>query len=160
MCQCELSHNCKLAVTINVFFITPIVANKLQWKSTKFFIDGWMKNKCQHDITVIVANSNEKKSRHLEFMLQPIHWLHVFLVTVGHHFWPRLMAGAEIEQVIKKKKNAPPAHPHRPPPREKKPGPAMSACWAVPLAAWNFYFQNWASPFLGWANGRVSDLGT
>jgi hypothetical protein len=36
----------------------------------------------------------------------------------------------------------------------------MSACWAVPLAAWNFYFQNWASPFLGWANGRVSDLGT
>jgi hypothetical protein len=28
------------------------------------------------------------------------HWLHVFLVsnTIGHHFWPRLMAGAKIEK--------------------------------------------------------------
>jgi hypothetical protein len=43
-------------------------------------------------------NLKEKKSRHLEFMQQPTHWLHVFLVfkTVGHHFWPRLTAGAEI----------------------------------------------------------------
>jgi hypothetical protein len=43
-------------------------------------------------------NLKEKKSRHLECMLQPTHWLHVFLVAVGHHFWIRLMAGAEIEQ--------------------------------------------------------------
>jgi len=41
-----------------------------------------------------------KKSRHLECMFQPTHWLHIFLVskTVGHHFWPRLMAGLEIQQ--------------------------------------------------------------
>jgi hypothetical protein len=38
-------------------------------------------------------NLNEKKSRHLECMLQPTDCLHVFLVAVGHHFWPRLMAG-------------------------------------------------------------------
>jgi hypothetical protein len=31
-------------------------------------------------------------------MLQPTHWLSVFLVskTVGHHFWPGLMAGSVI----------------------------------------------------------------
>jgi hypothetical protein len=52
-------------------------------------------------------NLNEKKSRHLECMVQPTHWLHVFLVAVGHHFWPRLMAGAEIEQGRKTKNNAP-----------------------------------------------------
>jgi hypothetical protein len=36
-----------------------------------------------------------KKSRHLECMLQPTNWLHVFFISkaVGHHFWPRLMAG-------------------------------------------------------------------
>jgi hypothetical protein len=50
-----------------------------------------------------------KKSRHLECMIQPTHWLHVFLVskTVGHHFWPRLMAWAEIEQGRKTKKQLP-----------------------------------------------------
>ncbi len=36
----------------------------------------------------------------------------------------------------------------------------MSACWAFPLAAWNFYFQNCLSPFLAWANGRGRNLGT
>jgi hypothetical protein len=68
---------------------------------------------------------NEKKSRHLECMLQPTHWLHVFLdsKTVGHHFWPRLMAEAEIEQGRKTKKQILPSHP-----RKKKPGPIMSAC--------------------------------
>jgi hypothetical protein len=36
-------------------------------------------------------NLKGKKSRHLEGMLQPTHWLHVFLVskTVDHHFWLR-----------------------------------------------------------------------
>jgi hypothetical protein len=57
-------------------------------------------------------------------MLQPTRWLHVFLVskTVGHHFWPKLMAGAKIEQGRKTKKNSPPAPP------KKKPGPIISAC--------------------------------
>jgi hypothetical protein len=36
----------------------------------------------------------------------------------------------------------------------------MSACWAFPLAAWNFYFQNCLSPFLAWANDRGRNLGT
>jgi hypothetical protein len=40
-------------------------------------------------------------------MLQPTHWLHVTLVAIGHHFWPRLMAGAEIKQGRKTKKTAP-----------------------------------------------------
>jgi hypothetical protein len=44
LCQRELSHNYKLVVAINVFFSTPIVASELQWKSTKNFIDGWMKS--------------------------------------------------------------------------------------------------------------------
>jgi hypothetical protein len=70
------------------------------------------------------------------------------------HFWPRLMAVAEIEQG-RKTKNTSPQHPL---PRKKKPGPIMSACWAFPLAAWNSYFQNCSSPSLAWANGWVSDL--
>jgi hypothetical protein len=33
-------------------------------------------------------------------MLQPAHGLHAFFIskTGGHHFWPSLMAGAEIER--------------------------------------------------------------
>jgi hypothetical protein len=51
-------------------------------------------------------------------MLQPTHWLHVFLVskTVGHQFWPRLMVGAEIEQGTKTKNNTP----QRPCPQKEK----------------------------------------
>jgi hypothetical protein len=64
-------------------------------------------------------------------MLQPTHWLHVFLIAVGHHFWPRLMAGAEIEQGRKTKNNSaqhPPPPPPPPPPHiKKKPGPPMAA---------------------------------
>jgi hypothetical protein len=59
-------------------------------------------------------------------MFQPTHWLHVFLVskTVGHHFWPRLMAEAEIKQGGKTKKQIFPSHP-----RKKKPWPIItSAC--------------------------------
>ncbi len=45
-------------------------------------------------------------------MLQPTHWPHVFLVskTVGHHIWPRLMAGAEIEQGRKTKNKSARTH--------------------------------------------------
>jgi hypothetical protein len=48
-----------------------------------------------------------------------------------------------------------------PPPTHKKQktGSFMRACWAFPLAAWNFYFQNCSSPFLAWANGRGRNLG-
>jgi hypothetical protein len=70
-------------------------------------------------------------------MLQPTHWLHVFLVskTVGHHFWPRPMAGGEIEHGWKTKNNFPQG-----PPKEKL-GPIITtACWTFPLAAWNFLF--------------------
>jgi hypothetical protein len=28
----------------------------------------------------------------------------------------------------------------------------LSACQALPLATWDFYFQNCSSPFLAWAN--------
>jgi hypothetical protein len=38
-------------------------------------------------------------------MLQPNHWLHIFLVAkiVGHHFWHGLMARAKIEHGKKQK---------------------------------------------------------
>jgi hypothetical protein len=41
-------------------------------------------------------NLKEKKSRHLEFMQQPTHWLHEISIfkTVHHHFWPGLTAGS------------------------------------------------------------------
>jgi hypothetical protein len=40
-------------------------------------------------------------------MLQPTHWLHVFLVskTVGHHFGPRLMQGQKLNK--EEKQNLP-----------------------------------------------------
>jgi len=41
-------------------------------------------------------NLKEKKSRHLECMLEPIHRLHVVSKTVGHHFWHGLMVGSMI----------------------------------------------------------------
>jgi hypothetical protein len=48
-------------------------------------------------------------------MLEPTHWVLVFFIskTVGHHFWPRLTAGVEIEQgrKTKKKKNNSPEAP-------------------------------------------------
>jgi hypothetical protein len=45
--------------------------------------------------TPSTQNLKEKKSRHLECMLPPTHWLHVFFIfkTVREHFWPKLMAG-------------------------------------------------------------------
>jgi hypothetical protein len=55
----------------------------------------------------------------LECMLQRTHWLHVFLIseTVGHHFWPGLTAGAELNKE-KKQKVTPP----KPPPERKNQG--------------------------------------
>jgi hypothetical protein len=35
----------------------------------------------------------------------------------------------------------------------------LSACWAFPLTAWNFYFQNCSSPFLAWANTSIINWG-
>jgi hypothetical protein len=35
----------------------------------------------------------------------------------------------------------------------------LSACWALPLAALNFYFQNCSSPFLTWANTPIINWG-
>jgi hypothetical protein len=60
-----------------------------------------MKKKKNPPPTPTTQNLKRKKIKApLECMLQPTHWLHVFLVfkIVGHHFWPGLMAGAEIEQ--------------------------------------------------------------
>jgi len=36
---------------------------------------------------------------------------------------------------------------------------ALSACWAFPLTAWNFYFQNCLSSFLAWANTPIINWG-
>jgi len=36
--------------------------------------------------------------------------------------------------------------------RKKKNQGTLSACQALPLATWDFYFQNCSSPFLAWAN--------
>ncbi len=62
--------------------------------------------------TLTTQNLKEKKSRDFECMLQPTHWSHVFLVfkTVGHHIWPQLMAGAEIEQGRKTKNKSARTH--------------------------------------------------
>jgi hypothetical protein len=92
-------------------------------------------------------NLKEKKIRHLECVLQPTNWLHVFLVskTVGQ--------GGEIEQGRKNKRQVPQA------PQKEKTGPVTSACWAFPLAAWNFYFQNcWPGLMAGsviWARSNA-----
>ncbi len=42
--------------------------------------------------------------------------------------------------------------------KEKNQG-TLSACWAFPLTAWNFYFQNYSSPFLAWANTSIINWG-
>jgi hypothetical protein len=37
--------------------IAPVVIKELQWKSTKFVIDGCTDEKqCEHDITMVVTN--------------------------------------------------------------------------------------------------------
>jgi hypothetical protein len=54
-----------------------------------------MKNEKNLPPTPSTQNLKINKSRHLECMLLPTHWLHVFFIfkIVGHHFWSRLMAG-------------------------------------------------------------------
>jgi len=96
-------------------------------------------------------NLKEKKSRHLECMLQPTHWLHVCLVskTIGHHFWPRLMAGAEIEQGIS------------PAPSQNEKTRAHHECMlSLPIGCMKFLFPKLFVTIFGLANGRVIDLGT
>jgi len=60
-------------------------------------IEGTKKNEKNPPPTPSTQNLKEKKSRHLECMLPPTHWLHVFFIskTVGRQFWPRLMAGGK-----------------------------------------------------------------
>jgi hypothetical protein len=53
------------------------------------------------------------------------------------------MLGTHWEQGRKTKNNSP-TSPH---PEKEKTGPIVSVCWAFPLAACNFYFQNCLSPF-------------
>jgi len=82
---------------------------------------GKLKGTCWKNPT---QNFKGKKSRHLGCMLQPTHWLHLFLIskTIGHHFWPRLMVGAEIEQGRKTNNNSPQ------PFQKEKTRAIMSAC--------------------------------
>jgi hypothetical protein len=42
--------------------------------------------------------------------------------------------------------------PPPPKPLKKRKQCTLSSCWAFSLAAWNFYLQNYLSPFLAWAN--------
>jgi hypothetical protein len=71
-------------------------------------------------------------------MLQPTHWLHVFLVAVGHHFWPRLTA--EIEQG-RKTKNKSPQHTHLPPPKEREKQAYHECMLSLPIGCMKFLFS-------------------
>jgi hypothetical protein len=44
-------------------------------------------------------------------------------------------------------------------PQREKTGSIMSACWAFPLVARNFYFQNCFSPFLAWVKWQWQNFG-
>jgi hypothetical protein len=72
------------------------------------------------------------------------------------HWEPREHVGNLREQ----RKNETPPHP---PPAPKlfynKNQGTLSACWAFPFVAWNFYFQNCSSPFLAWANTPIINWG-
>ncbi len=95
-------------------------------------------------------------------MLQSSHWLHVFLVAVGHHFWRRLMAGTEIEQGRKTKDNSP-QHTQIPRPPEKEKTRAHHECMLSLPSHWLHeisIFKTVRHHLLAWANGWVSDLGT
>jgi hypothetical protein len=73
---------------------------------------------------------------HLECMLQRTHQLHVFLVfkTVGHHFWPRLMARAGIEQGRDTKKQLPPG------PQKEKTRAHHACMLSLPIGCMKFLF--------------------
>jgi hypothetical protein len=75
----------------------------------------------------------------LECMLQPTHWLHVFLVskTIHHHFCPGLTAGAELNKEEKQKFN----YPRGPPPPEKEKTRANHECMlSHPIGCIKFLF--------------------
>jgi len=44
-------------------------------------------------------------------------------------------------------------------PLKQKNQGTLSECWAFPLTAWNFYFQNCLSLFLAWANTPIINWG-
>jgi hypothetical protein len=64
---------------------------------------------------------------------------------------------ASREQRENEKKSSP--HPPNPKLKRKWHQGTLSACWAFPLATWNFYFQNCLSPFLVWANTPIINWG-
>ncbi len=82
--------------------------------------------------------------------------------TLGEHIGNLMRTHWELEGNIlgtneKWKKSSPPKTPT---PKLKKINQGtLSACWAFPLAAKNFYFQNCSSPFLAWANTPIINWG-
>ncbi len=71
----------------------------------------------------------------------PAHWLHVFLVAVGHHFGPCLLAGAFIEQGRKTKNNSP-QHTQPPPLLRKKKTRAHLDCMMIlPIGCMKLLFS-------------------
>jgi hypothetical protein len=61
--------------------------------------------------------------------------------------------------LVTKEKWNPPTHPTPTQNLKEKNQGTFRACWAFPLAAWNFYFQNRSSPFLAWANTPIINWG-
>jgi hypothetical protein len=76
----------------------------------------------------------------LECMLQPTHWLHVFWIskTVGHHFWPGLTAGAELNKEEKQKVTPP--SPCPPPPKKEKTRANHECMLSHPIGCMKFLF--------------------
>jgi len=81
LCQCELSHNCKLVVTINVFFITPIVASKLHGnQKNSSLMDGWkaMSTWCYNHSCKLVALGLHNSCSYT--ITTKLHKLHTYMV--------------------------------------------------------------------------------
>jgi hypothetical protein len=64
----------------------------------------WEQRENEKNPPLTPQNLKGKKSRCLECMLQPTHWLHVFLVPkiVGHHFWPIVITIGTLLNLHKK----------------------------------------------------------
>jgi hypothetical protein len=74
-----------------------------------------MRTHWEHRGNMLGTKEKLTRSRHLECMLKPTHWLHVFLVskTVGHYFGPRLMQGRDWTRKKNKRQLPPPPSPKR-----------------------------------------------
>jgi hypothetical protein len=81
LCQRELSHNCKLVVTINVFFITPIVVSELHGnQENSSLMDGWktMSTWCYNHSCKLVAL---ELHNHCSYTITTeLHELHTYMV--------------------------------------------------------------------------------